>query len=697
MKKFLARLFFWDRPAQGAFLGMTMLMALPWIYFTLFCVLMGNEGLMNWVFHGTLVVSIPFIIVGIPLYTLFVYAKSLGQTISLLTRRPKRLLRWAFIYLLFLLPPVFTIEFLARLDFFILPESFSIFTFCIFLFLFGSAFLFPSCGAKWKSLAIVLLWPMGFTGLCLMFAYGVLPFFVTFDKLPAGPLPLVQYHDFKWLSAIRDFIKISGVGWKWLAIITFLCLFAGYVLQAQALCRFWKVSYKELLSKRTIFVLALSLLVYLVSLPFALFEEAKYRHLCQDLERHMGKTIFPQNQAEEPNNDYQHDERAWRELKRASEKVILRQEWKDQFYLGSFNEIDPLTSEWEDCLLEKWATFYLSQKKLEFINEFFDDEIPPVPRHYHDFAACELMGDDYPDSKIFHTCFTAQLWQLRFALEAGDATQACLLLARMQKICSYLYKKDLPAYLAARMSYLNALCRFIESGLADRPWIDSQRELFRKLEEESGLMEERKRLQAIVRWCAVLEGIAHRLDDAPISVGAELSQLRWFFPQAWWPASAQARTALEVLGEFQAEGDRPSSYSGDTFAAREIDHIKRYVKQANTLAICGRVLLDAEKLRLQTGSYPETMSSLPLDPFTQKTLQYEVGAFEFEIQFVRNGAAKDGSDNDRSTEDCDCREYVNPRWNNRTSTAKMVRVFSPRYYNFQSKYDDICFFIRLDD
>ncbi|HOG50482.1 MAG TPA: hypothetical protein PKY10_07830, partial [Lentisphaeria bacterium] len=630
-KKFLARLFFWARPAQGVFFGMTMLMALPWIYFTFLYVLSGSEYMRNWVFHSSLAASIPFIIVGIPLYTLFVYAKSLGQTISPQTRLTWRFLRWGFICVLFLLP--FVLGYFSIDDFSILFGDFALFSFCILLFLFGSAFLFPSSGSKWKSVAIVLLWPMGFTGLCLMFAYGVLPFIMVYGKLPNGA-SLVHYHDHKWLAILRDFFMISGVGWKWLAIITFLCLFAGYVLQTQALCYFWMVAYKKLLSKRALFVLILCLLIYLVSLPFALFEEAKYKHSLGRLEQHFGKVISVQTLENEYCWGGQAAEQSWEELKQALDKMTLAQKKNFNLTYYDYVNIDPLTSEWEGELYKKWETFYLHQKEIKYINDFLD-EIPPTPRQWRDLALIELCGWGFPDLGALNLCFDAQLWQLRFAMEHRDAYNAHLLFARMKNICSYRYKDGSPSY----QKYLLALCCFIESGLADEQWVDSQLDLFSKLEADSASLEERVQFNEVVRLCAVVDGVVHRLGES-IAKGAELSQLRWFFPQVWWPASASANATLRDLEDYLSTGTTSPANSPETISERTIARIRNQIKRANIQVSCAKVLLEAEKIKRQTGSYPKQMPSLPTDHYTQKPLRYDVGTFEFDIQFVYDSASK---------------------------------------------------------
>ena len=691
MKKFLARLFFWDRPAQGAFFGMTMLMALPWLYFTLLCVLTSHEDVRNWLFHDPLAASIPFITVGILLYTLFVYAKSLGQTISPQIRQRRRFLRWVFIYMVFLLPFVFGCFTIG--DFGISVEYFAIFTFQILISLIGSAFLFPSNGSKWKSKAIVYLWPLGFTGLCLMFAYGVLPFVMVYGKLPNGS-SLVHYHDHKWLAILRDFFMISGIGWKWLAIITFLCIFFGYILQAQALCSFWKISYKKLLSKRALFVLILCLLIYLVSLPFALLEEIKYKHSLRRLEQHFGKAISVQTLENEYCWGRQAAEQSWEEVKQVLDKMTLAQEKNFNLTYYDYVNIDPLTSKWEGELYKKWETSYLSQKEIEYINDFLD-EIPPTPRQWRDLALIELCGWGFPDLKALNLCFDAQLWQLRFAMEHRDVDNAHLLFARMQKICSYWHKDGSPSYLTAQRKYLSALCRFIESGLADGQWIDSQLDLFSKLEADSASLEERVQFNEVVRLCAVFDGVVHRLGES-IAQGAELSQLRWFFPQAWWPASANANATLRELEDYLSTGTTFPANSHETISERTIARIRNQLKRANIQVSCAKVLFEAEKSKRQTGSYPKQMPSLPTDHYTQKPLQYDVGTFVFDIQSVYDSASKEGGENSCTTGGCECRtDRVNRSWKETQATANMVRVFSPGE-NLEMGYDDICFFIRFE-
>lgn len=438
----------------------------------------------------------------------------------------------------------------------------------------------------------------------------------------------------------------------------------------------------------------LCLLIYFVALPFALLEEIKYKHSLRRLEQHFGKAISVQTLENEYCWGGQAAEQSGEELKQVLDKMTLAQEKNFNLTYYDYVNINPLTSKWEGELYKKWEIFYLRQKEIEYINDFLD-EIPPTPRQWRDLALIELSGGDFPDLGILNDCFDAQLWQLRFAIEHRDVDNAHLLFARMQNICSYWYKDGLPSYLTAQRKYLSALCRFIESGLADGQWIDSQLDLFNKLEADSASLEERVQFNEVVRLRAVVDGVVHRLGES-IAQGAELSQLRWFFPQAWWPASAAANATLRDLEDYLSTGIAFPVNSSKTTSKQAIARIRNRLKRTDVQVSCAKVLLEAEKSKRQTGSYPKQMPSLPTDHYTQKPLQYDVGTFELDIQSVYDSASKEDGANSCSNEDCECRKGgMNLKWNMTKKTANAIRVFSPGD-NLEMGYDDICFFIRFE-
>lgn len=684
MKKLLQKIFFWETPVQGLFFCMTLLMALPWIYFTLLCAALFNppltEKLVNHKIFGVVTI---LILSWLPIVTMFNYGLLLGKTHNSQSSILKRVLRWCLVCLCFLLP----------LPIFFNIYDFASFALAILLMLIGIAMLFP-CRSKFERMAITLLWPLGFVGLCLILAYGALPFYSVIDKLSDGPLPIVKYHDYIWLTSIRESLRISGAGWKWLAIASFFCIAAGYFVQARALSRFWKISLRKLLSIRSICVLSFCLIVYLVSLPFALHEEAKYKRNFHDIDYRYNNATAIGKQISPYFNDDAINEPLWKRLELASEKVDFPHDWQLNFYMGTFAEITPLASEWEADLFEKWKNRYLSQKELETINNCLDNEMAIAPPEYRDTALCALGGFDPSDIRILLICFKSQLWQLRFAIENKDAETAICIFTRMNNICSYLYNNHLYAYQECLKLYVHAMCCFIESGLADARWLDLQMELFAQKEFENLSLEKREYVREMKRFCTLCDGIVHRLGETQAN-GAELSQLRFFFPQAWWLTSAKANEILnDIHGWDTSELASPTKFP-NAIADRIIYKAKDRICKVNVMTSCAKVLLEAEKIRRKTGEYPKEIASPPLDPFTQKPLQYEIGTFEYKSQYVYNAVSDDDDNDISSDDDCDCEEYVNPTWHPTTSSAPMLRVFSPGM-DKSSSYDDICFFIMLN-
>ena len=119
-------------------------------------------------------------------------------------------------------------------------------------------------------------------------------------------------------------------------------------------------------------------------------------------------------------------------------------------------------------------------------------------------------------------------------------------------------------------------------------------------------------------------------------------------------------------------------------------------------------MLEAERVRLHTGTYPNAMANVPIDPFTNQPLQYSVGPIEIEVNvIVPHKEEEKQADSSDSTPDysctcgCDCSEgckcsgeqiYADVRQEKRRVDA--VQVFSPGS-NAEKTYDDIRFFIRL--
>ena len=136
-----------------------------------------------------------------------------------------------------------------------------------------------------------LLWLAGITGYCMIFAYSILPFYIVIGILSDGPESLVQYHDYSVLTLLRDWLHISGTGWSWLAILSFLCLLCVYLLQAKIIARTGKVSFRSLFGRRVQCLLGLCVLIYAVCFVLAWRAEARYHRTIGELETHFGRPL----------------------------------------------------------------------------------------------------------------------------------------------------------------------------------------------------------------------------------------------------------------------------------------------------------------------------------------------------------------------------------------------------------------------
>ncbi len=143
----------------------------------------------------------------------------------------------------------------------------------------------------------------------------------------------------------------------------------------------------------------------------------------------------------------------------------------------------------------------------------------------------------------------------------------------MQNICNYQYENDLENYQEhQKKKNLDALCRFLESGLANAQWIDSQLQWYRKWEEDGAALLERERNREIALRCAVYNAIAHRLDDEVIAVGADLSKLWWFFPQGWLSCALTFHKDMKELKTVRSLDGTPSNKEQMNSGTNSIRH-----------------------------------------------------------------------------------------------------------------------------
>ena len=385
----------------------------------------------------------------------------------------------------------------------------------------------------------------------------------------------------------------------------------------------------------------------------------------------------------------------------------------DSYFYTPFNS-KLLQEEWAAELYGKWRDYLTNLPEIDTVNASLAGDIPPAPRRDVKYIEQDFVyGTGWPmaDSTILRCGVDIELWLLRFAAESHNAEAAKAILERIDNACAFLHRDSFTTLLAVETLRLKGIVRLMEAGLADDSWLDEQTRRLDALAAALPALEREAVYSKAVLFASRIHSLAHHLGDTEAK-GADLSKLRFFFPQAWW---ANVNNANAIARTFQCDSfsqlSLPAGCSHDF--NMDFNDLKRTANQVLALVAsirCVKVLFDAERIKRKTGSYPTQMDDLPLDPFTEKPLQYSVGRFETKVNVLSIAESKKESDEckDASLDyncqcGCDCSNgcrcaksskqlSVAVRLEPRTFNA--VHLFSPGP-NADDDDDDIRFIISI--
>ena len=698
IKQIISKVFFKNEPAKGAFFGLTGIFALPWLLFTL-CI----GASLNYEASVYDVAIAIILYIGSLLSVKFCILRA--NVLSNLIPKDASFIQRNYLWLF----PLLLLVSCIVLDCFDLEELMS---FAIFLWLFIEVMIFPGARIlEW--LAMFILWLTGFIGFCMLFAYSVLPFVIIIDKLSDSPPPIVQSHDYPVLTPLCEWLHISGAGWFWLAFMSFLCILLVYLIQAKIIARTAKVPLRSLFCKRTLCLLGSCVAIYAVSLPFALYEESCYHRAIGKLEKQFGKPLAVSEIEKIYYDGSQPDEAFWAELRKATTPLVKGWQWKSKLFLKneyySFSPFDRnlFWIEWEDEPYSKWREFCLKNPDNDTVNALLERSIPPAERDYAErpLLYCKWIFDDW---KVLRDCSYLLLWQLRFAVEERDKVAIKHIFDRLEKICTFVKRDEFSRFYFVESLRLTAMIRVIEGGLADDAWLDRQEERLASLEQELGELGRREMHRQAAIFTSMAYSLAHHLDkEEHDHAGAELSRLRWFFPQAWWRVAVKANAgARRFLCDSYTQMEDSDVSFGLSWHDYDVRRSSRCFKSMLVSLRSCKVLLAAERIRRRTGSFPPQMADLPQDPFTGKPLLYFVGPCEIEAKYIMSAKPEECVDDINPDYGCACgcdssggclckgssdKTMIDIR--NEKRIVNAVQVVSPGPEP-ERKYDDIHFFIR---
>ncbi len=137
-------------------------------------------------------------------------------------------------------------------------------------------------------------------------------------------------------------------------------------------------------------------------------------------------------------------------------------------------------------------------------------------------------------------------------------------------------------------------------------------------------MAARARAEAVLTQ-DILRGLeTGKLSEGEFPIAIAFAQLRFFYPQLWLQATLDKENILRQylakdFTEFVRTGPSAYVFSGMFLPGNRIGD-KFYTLTARVLAM--QALLRAEEQRRKYGEFPETLSSLPSDPFSGKPMMY---------------------------------------------------------------------------
>ncbi len=640
MKHLLRKTFFWDAPAQGAFFGLTLLLFLAWGGFTLLCAGLAIHsrlfmfGMPHYLFLLTLLL--------LYLYSLFLVGRGVVYT-ARRTHTP-----WWLWTLAILFVPCFLYAFIKLYsDSRVLiagtnwPEKAALWG-GLFLWLAFVAWCRRKVVNPVKLLAAVLSWGGG----------GVV-----FWTLCMFSTPFEDRGPFHWCNNSLPYVLyrklgLNGASCFWFTLAGFVLVATGYILLWSILAQHSGCSMRRLCSKSIRILWGVMAGIYPVALLLALWSTAQYRNAIRDLKAHFGhpltaaglENVFYDGRTPAP--DYWKTVNAsLKAFEEEYEKVKAENEWE-------FVEHPDAVLSKE--LYEKRRAAFLNGVDAARLDELFVSPMPPEKREY---IAGKLWSMERPELSKCEKLADIERHRCRYAVDAGDFETAAKCLAHIDILCDYL-SKDCSAiswtiWQRNEQQRNEMLSWLLEVGLPQDAWLEEQAARLQKQEErfdksQKGVLYS----EAVMGFDLIhIESIGELSAVLPDEGFYELNyhSIRFFFPQGWWLAAKWGKEYARVMKATSFD-QMPLQATGSGFVDMLVSGISGIlVKKQREYFASSRVLrglIAAELHKRRTGSYPDAMEELPLDPFSGQPLNYRKGTCQiirYTCKWEPGGESTDGA------------------------------------------------------
>lgn len=611
------KLFFSDAPAQGAFYALTQLLLGSYLLFSLLVFLLG----VGWI---PLVRSnsIPTVWIAAGVIVLLLFCYYLYMTLGFFRFRPTGFWKYAG-WLYFVL---WTGLLCWGVFQFSLP---GIWTGLLLAFFFTGALPLFFCGRQWKpALGGVLAWCVGILMLLPPLFSGIRHGNDLGSTVCGLSMP-------KYL----DFLGISGWGWSVWTAAGLLILALWYWLTALFFARLSGVKKSSLFGKGVIVWWGTGVAVFLLFSILTGFAGKEVSRRIAALEKRFGRQLTAEALAECYFNGRKPDAAFWERWEKNQEATSSLP------FSGDYSAFATIPSSVQISAdgMRQWRNHFKQYNGvLAEWEAQFADPLPPRPRQYGRGRLYQLLLQELNGLRGFNRL---QLWRIHFALADGRLDEALAAERRMKQGNQYLRQDSILicalVWAACEELRLSGIEMLLESGKLPESMLHRfSAELAEQEKAISPLLERVLYGEAVFifdtcdGWAS---GVYSSVDEAP---HASPRALGGFVPQLWWYLRREMAGMAEfysLLNLSQPE-KTPAFRHPNLLAPVFIPSYLRIATKFNRLTARFRAvrgLIQAELYRQKHGDWPESLSNLPLDPYSGKPLLYRKGECVQQVEVLK--------------------------------------------------------------
>ena len=418
-------------------------------------------------------------------------------------------------------------------------------------------------------------------------------------------------------------LPLAPEQWFFLFLAGCVLLLAGYFLFAYALGAGEGKKLRQLFGKGTLVLWGSALVFHFIFLGFALRESARAAELEAALERHFGRPLTAAALAELYAGSGKPDGAFWKEAGRICKSLPPKLNVGGKTLWWNYILPDRPGKEFKAAYEE---FFRRNASAISGFEKCFDAP-PPLPERA--FPSGDLGSVELPELWPVRHFLLLESGRLRTALERRDIDTAWKCYRRLNNAGAPL--RNDPCLFSALVwtfagnTRLDCVEKMLESKLLSDARLVQLRtdlaELARTVPEHhrSTLYDE------AVASCDLLLGLeTGRFEGCSIA----FAPYRWFFPMVWYLAAKDKGRifAAFLKPDFVAvSAALPKLRLLNFMRIPELSRAGWGFHDLTARTLGMQVLLRAEEYRRAHGSFPATMSGLPVDPYTKKTLVYRVG------------------------------------------------------------------------